>query len=876
MLLMSRMRRVLRVKSMLPSSWYKSLAYNSPGKALSCQLLAFDRELSSVIEASPRIGLESPLEKNLFSRDNQFQNDIHMVVQQLFDGRCIPSRVFDSFIADNLHLCSVCHIADIMRFTGNKINNTNSILLRNHLRAISSRILELLSHDWSHKSIAHVMYGLNFLKESDCGVTEIIAMMTELVTRTIGNEDTILLLCLEEIPLESGEARKYISVVTTALSSCQLIPSGEHIGEAIHALKNVNCESSEVRALLCMLATKLKSSHFMDVNCLRNALHGVTKMDSDVKEVLTLISALTLRIHDCEEFNTSHDISNTLMGLSRMRCDSLEVRALLACMATKLQNCSNRYDPRALSKSLSGLQRMKSDCQEMRALLSALAEKAKECKKPFDSFQLSSAMSGLQGFSSDQEEVRALLTSLTPLVLKCKDSLSSEQIGNAVHGLQGMTSDSTQALFLISALAHQTFYCKDILTSKDVGNAMYGFQGMSSEKNEVRALVAAFTTILKRSIITLQSHDIGRALYGLKRMNCDSEEMTSLLSCLILRVERCTNICAEDISNSLYGLQKMKNEDIHVYELVCTLALKLNECDQKFSNEMISNSLYGLQGMSSGDHDMDLLLPLLTAKIKSCNDDFTVKDVSNCLYGLQCMSSNCHQVQLLVKALTPKIRFCDDEFTIQSLGKAFYGLQGILAIPETDLILRFLYKQLKKLFSTTAQFTLVETHEFMRFGQNVLLMLPFLREEPSVKDVFRKLEKIQDSLLTELADRKKENRLMKQIPSFQELEIQTLIENSLKNSNVSVTFNEYVLDFFDVDIVLRNSIEKDGLSNESITCIIIDELDYDEQKTKRFSYLKDQYFLSKGIVIEHIKADVLYDMTEKELKLWLQKNNSQD
>ena len=859
---------------MLSSSHYRSLACFSSARALPYRLLALERALSSSIEATPRIGSESPIEKNLFSRDIQFQNDIDIVIRQLFSERYMTPLEFDSFIVDNLRLCSVCHIADIMRFTGKKMKNTNCLLLRNHLPAISSRITELLSDDWGHKNIAHVLCGVTSLRESDSGVTEIISMMTELVTRTIENEDTILLLCLEDIPWETDEARKYISVVTAALNLCELIPSDEHVGKAIYALKNINCDSSEVRALLSMLATKLDSCQFMDVHCLRNALRGVSKMDSDVKEVLMLISALTSKIHKCEEVNTSHDISNILLGLQRMRCDPLEVRALLACIAAKLQNCSNSYDPRALSKSLSGLQRMKSECQEMRTLLSALADKAKECKKPFNSFQLTSVMSGLQGFSSDQEEVRTLLTSLTPLVLNCRDSLTSEQLGNAMYGLQGMTSDSTETLFLISALAHQAFYCRDILTSNDVGNAMSGFRGMSNQKNEIRALIAAFTTILKRSIITLKSHDMGRALYGLQRTNCDSEEMSFLLSCLILRVERCTDVRAEDISNSLYGLQKMRNENIHVYELVCTLAENLNRCDQKFSNQMISNALYGLQGMSSGDHDLNLLLPLLTAKIKSSEDDFTVKDVSNSLYGLQCMTSDCHEVQLLVKVLTPKIRFCDDEFTAESLGKALYGLQGILAIRETDLILRFLYKQFKKLSITTAQYKLIETKEFMKFGQNVLLTLPFLREEPSVKDVFRKLEKVHDILLTELADRKKENKLTKRLPSIQELEIQTLVKNSLKNSDITVTFNEYALDFFDVDIVLRNNDEKDGQSDKSIICVDIDELDYDEEKTKRFSYLKDQYFLSKGIVIEHIKADLLYDMTEKELKLWLERKRS--
>ena len=855
------------------AAYFDSRGCFSSASALSPRNLLFRRQLSSTAEAAPKVA--SAIEYKLLPHNKQLQNDIDLKIRQLCYKRCIPPGEFKSFIEDDLSACSVSHIADIMRFTGQKMKKTNYLLIRNHLPAISSRITELLSNDWDHKNIASVMCGLSGLDESD-GVTEIISMMTELVTRTIENEDTILLLCIEAIPWKSNEAKEYISVVTKAISKRGLIANSEHIGHAIYALQKINCDSDEVRSLLSMLGKILSNCHVMDVQSVRKAFYGMRYMNSDNPEVLAILSALTSKIENCKEFNSTYDISDALMGLRRVSCDSLEVRTLIKCLAIKLQNCNFVSEPRAVSKSLSGLQRMKSSNHEVRMLLSVLVERVKECKIPLDSLQISSAMYGLQSLNSDEEEVRAVLTSLTTIILNCKEYFSAEEIGTSLYGLQGMTSDSDQTLFLLSSLVHQIFYCKENLTSNDIGNSIFGLQGMSCEKSEVRALIAVLTTLLQRSIVTLQSRDMGKTLFGLQRMSGDSNEMRIFLSSLTLRLETCTDVRATDLSNALYGLQRMRNNSDCVHELVCALAAKLMECNDVFTNEMISNALYGLQGMTSGDSDLDLLLPLLTKKIKDSKDDFTIQDVGNSLYGLQSMNSDCPHVIALIQVLTTKIRYCEDDFTVFTLGNALYGLQGVLVIPETNLILRLLYKQSKKLYNRTSQFTLIETKEFIRFGQSVLLILPFLREEPSVKYIFNKLEKISDHLMNELDERKSKNTLSEIIPSVQELKMQKLVKNSLSNSNFSITFNEYAVDFFDVDIVLRNNDESEDESNKSMICIFIDEFDYNVEKTERFLSLRDEYFLSNGIIFDHIKADLLYDMTEKELKIWFEKKRSKN
>jgi hypothetical protein len=167
---------------------------------------------------------------------------------------------------------------------------------------------------------------------------------------------------------------------------------------------------------------------------------GLRNMSSDVPEVHSLLSSLSVVVSSCSDPLNAQNVGNTLYGLHHMSSDVPEVRSLLSSLSVAVSSCSEPLNAQNVGNALYGLQCMSSDVSEVRSLLSLLSAVVSSCSEPLDAQAVGNALYGLQCMSSDVPEVRSLLSSLSVAVSSCSEPLDAQAVGNALYGLQGVRS----------------------------------------------------------------------------------------------------------------------------------------------------------------------------------------------------------------------------------------------------------------------------------------------------------------------------------------------------------------------------------------------------------------------------------------------------
>jgi len=157
-------------------------------------------------------------------------------------------------------------------------------------------------------------------------------------------------------------------------------------------------------------------------------------------------------------------IGNTLYGLQGMSSDAKEVLSLISVLSVKISQSKELLSAQQIGNALYGLQGMSSDAKEVRSLISVLSVKIAHSKACLSAQAIGNAVYGLQGMSSDANEVLSLISVLSVKISQSKELLSAQEIGNALYGLQGMSSNSKEMLGLISTLTVKLSQSKHLLS----------------------------------------------------------------------------------------------------------------------------------------------------------------------------------------------------------------------------------------------------------------------------------------------------------------------------------------------------------------------------------------------------------------------------
>jgi hypothetical protein len=287
----------------------------------------------------------------------------------------------------------------------------------------------------------------------------------------------------------------------------------------------------------------------------------------------------------------------------------------------------------------------------------------------------------------------------------------------------------------------------------------------------------------------------------------------------------------------------------------------------------VGNALYGLQGMSSDSSEVRAIVSALALKVQGCRGELNGQNVGNALYGLQGMSSDSSEVLAIVSALASKVQGCREQLNGQEVGNALYGLQGIEISPTLESLLDFLYGQLDALAGSTSQFQLLSCAELISLSQNLVLILPNLRE--ALKDGCKKWVKIMVVLYDELRLRKSKNDPLFNRGGFASKGGKRVYNAALElaSPSISVLSNEYLFGLFKSDIVMtvtRDPITLSPSQSKKVTINIeVDGIHHKQERKKRFCMLRDKNLKSQGVVIFRIGSSSLGKMTDKELERWL-------
>jgi hypothetical protein len=183
--------------------------------------------------------------------------------------------------------------------------------------------------------------------------------------------------------------------------------------------------------------------------------------------------------------------------------------------------------------------------------------------------------------------------------------------------------------------------------------------------------------------------------------------------------------------------------------------------------------------------------------------------------------------------------------------------------------------------------TYLDLHRNGSLSKSVVMVLPLLKDhltETEVKECERIISDIESKSHT--PDEDGDSLMNVSFQSRSEQHMHSATVKALAGSKLRVSHNEYLFGLFECDIVVRVSravdacIEEGGLGGgrdaggerEEQSLVINIEVDgvrHRREKKKRFCNMRDEYLVSRGVVIERMEISTLRGMSEQELEEWV-------
>jgi hypothetical protein len=206
---------------------------------------------------------------------------------------------------------------------------------------------------------------------------------------------------------------------------------------------------------------------------------------------------------------------------------------------------------------------------------------------------------------------------------------------------------------------------------------------------------------------------------------------------------------------------------------------------------------------------------------------------------------------------------------------ALYGMQGMRKAVEFLFVVGLLYDQLKMITGSASLLQSLSTDDLASLSRYIVLTLHELRVE--LNDKYERWETINNLLANELIKRKSNSD-----PFFNpgisrsnaERRVLDIAKAAFKNSDVSISSNEYLCNMFEADILLRVPIANSIKNSQSDSCHLIINIEVDgiyhkQEKKKLFCLRRDRYLKFQGVIIDRIEVSTLRRIKDVEVEEWL-------
>jgi hypothetical protein len=263
---------------------------------------------------------------------------------------------------------------------------------------------------WRLPHIVSVFHALQFYEEDVPGIAEILQVMSQIATATIGRREEIVtarqltMICsgLQHKRCEVGGSRSFLALTSTLMKACKENLTPTDLCDILNTMHKVSSGSPIALEILSALRAKMsRSSGYFTVTDIGRAMYGMQGMSSDCAEVRKMLSTIRQKILLVKEPYTSGIICNLMLGMQKMSSEEEVVREMISTISQVL----NTFVKSNMHSKLFGK-------------------------------HVNRIVFGMQSMSSDVDEVRELLRILNPLILNCKDTLSAQEVGNIMFGMQ--------------------------------------------------------------------------------------------------------------------------------------------------------------------------------------------------------------------------------------------------------------------------------------------------------------------------------------------------------------------------------------------------------------------------------------------------------
>lgn len=643
---------------------------------------------------------------------------------------------------------------------------------------------------WEGEHVQRALYGIRGLRASEVAVQTLIAALRQIFSDTLnngalfgnrslvntvyslreifsaaGDEGRILFVTLCK-GLNTSEAsgdpwdRRMLSKLLFSMSSFsdesdgiisalrEVVPlhlvqknTGEplpinSIGNALVGMRNMSCNSREVKNILTILASELHDSKNRGVslttNSLVNSFRGISSMTSKHAEVLSLVQVLG-SIGWPDRLNAS-ELGECYFGLNGMSSENSAVRTILSQLLSRaIKIPHSEWTSSDVLRCLGGMRGMRiSDENVKESLVSfqAIIGSGKLTKVDVrDIIPLLKAARGSM-FSPSDQVLRHLMTSAYSMIEKYGMHSTSGQISLAEAAIllggshfidskvqvkkltafiaAQLQTDST----LVPCTANDVLDCVIALSSAEkrqvrrVNNIMVSispyivscqYDGRVSELLQSIGSVAVMdpNSIAARSVLAelckklqavsseVVAGDLISMLIALKGMSASNPlAQTVLRTVLVLThdVANMVTLSPAQLAMGIGSIGNMSNDDAAVRGVVAWLTRALSDCTEPFTMKDIAVSLSGLQHMNSGTREEVLaLLSQLAKKIENCHKVSSCSPfhASLCLNALQNFSCKDKSTRLVMKSLVSKLETCPGEFTGADVSSALFGVNNM-------------------------------------------------------------------------------------------------------------------------------------------------------------------------------------------------------
>jgi hypothetical protein len=253
------------------------------------------------------------------------------------------------------------------------------------------------------------------------------------------------------------------------------------------------------------------------------------------------------------------------------------------------------------------------------------------------------------------------------------------------------------------------------------------------------------------------------------------------------------------------------------------------------------------------------------------------------LHGLQGMSSDNAEVRSLLRALSGQVERCREPLNAQAVGNTLYGLVGVLDVDEGCDLGLYLMRTILGLHRNGV----LLSSDVVSLSQSVVMVLPLLKDHQTEKEV-KECERIISDIESKshAPDEDGDSLVNVSFQSRGENRMHSATVKVFAGSKLRVSHNEHLFGLFECDIVVRvpravdACIEGGGrgegrdpiVEQEEQSLIVnieVDGVHHRRGKKKRFCKMRDEYLVSRGVVIERMEISKLSAMSEQEVEEWV-------